>query len=124
MLLSLGASYQHTCNTQENISLSYQIDPIENNSEMGLVAWIWDLFGRGKLLWAVDETLDMDLHVKQVECLMIVGLWCAHPDRSLRPSIRQAIQVLNSEAPLPKLPMKMPVATYPSITESNLEAGR
>lgn len=112
------------------------VDPIDkSSSETGLVAWIWDLFGRGKLLWGVDEMLDIDVHVKQVECLMIVGLWCAHPDRSLRPSIRQAIQVLNSQAPLPKLPKKMPVATYhvpgesfispnPFITESNLEVGR
>jgi hypothetical protein len=43
---------------------------------------------------------------------MIVGLWCAHPDVNLRPSIRQAIQVLNFEAGLPNLPPKKPVATY------------
>ncbi|BFG29146.1 hypothetical protein CerSpe_154200 [Prunus speciosa] len=47
-----------------------------------------------------------------MECLMTVGLWCAHPDYSKRPSIQQAIQVLNFEIPLPILPSKMPVATY------------
>ncbi|KAL6283547.1 hypothetical protein ACE6H2_014476 [Prunus campanulata] len=30
----------------------------------------------------------------------------------MRPSIQQAIQVLNFEVPLPNLPSKMPVATY------------
>ncbi|KAJ0011003.1 hypothetical protein Pint_33481 [Pistacia integerrima] len=44
--------------------------------------------------------------------LMIVGLWCAHPDENLRPSIRQANHVLNFEAELPTLPPKMPVPTY------------
>ncbi|KAF7809414.1 L-type lectin-domain containing receptor kinase IX.1 [Senna tora] len=50
--------------------------------------------------------------VKQVECLMIVGLWCVHPDKNLRPSIRQALQVLNFEAPMPNLPSSRPVPTY------------
>ncbi|KAI3702264.1 hypothetical protein L6452_27997 [Arctium lappa] len=38
----------------------------------------------------------------------------------LRPSIRQAIQVLNSEASLPILPLKMPVASYLSLPISSL----
>ncbi|CAN6361890.1 unnamed protein product [Urochloa humidicola] len=45
-------------------------------------------------------------------CAMVVGLWCAHPDRSLRPTIRQAVNVLRFEAPPRSLPAKMPVATY------------
>uniref|UniRef100_I1R7R2 Legume lectin domain-containing protein n=2 Tax=Oryza glaberrima TaxID=4538 RepID=I1R7R2_ORYGL len=47
-----------------------------------------------------------------MERVLVVGLWCAHPDRGLRPSIRQAVSVLRFEAPLPSLPAKMPVATY------------
>jgi hypothetical protein len=43
-----------------------------------------------------------------MERLMIVGLWCAHPDRDLMPSIRQTIHVLNFETPLPVLPSNMP----------------
>ena len=50
--------------------------------------------------------------IQQMEHLMVVGLWCAYPDYKLRPSIRQAIHVLNFEAPLPVLPEKMPVPTY------------
>ncbi|CAL9775442.1 unnamed protein product [Musa acuminata subsp. burmannicoides] len=47
-----------------------------------------------------------------MECLMVVGLWCAHPDYNVRPSIRQAINALNLETPLPELPPKMPVPMY------------
>jgi hypothetical protein len=47
-----------------------------------------------------------------MECVLIVGLWCAHPDRTLRPTIRQAVNVLRFEAPLPNLPTRMPVATF------------
>jgi hypothetical protein len=45
---------------------------------------------------------------------MIVGLWCAHPDRNLRPSIREIIHVLNFETPLPFLPSNMPGPTHPA----------
>ncbi|XP_059439464.1 L-type lectin-domain containing receptor kinase IX.1-like [Corylus avellana] len=87
--------------------------PIEDNSDVGLVQWVWNLYGRGDLLLAVDGKLQNDFDEKQVECLMIVGLWCAHPDRNLRPSIRQAISVLNSDATTPNLPTQMPVPIYP-----------
>jgi hypothetical protein len=43
---------------------------------------------------------------------MIVGLWCAHLDCNLRPSIRQTIHVLNFEAQLPILPSNMPGTTH------------
>ncbi|KAF8038361.1 hypothetical protein BT93_B1021 [Corymbia citriodora subsp. variegata] len=87
-------------------------------SEMSLVEWVWHLFGDRKLLEAIDERMGSDLEEKQVECLMMVGLWCAHPDWTLRPSIRQAIQVLKFEADVPNLPMKMPVPVYRVPTPS------
>jgi len=84
----------------------------ERGEDKGLIDWVWDHYGRGELLVTMDENLQKDFDEKQVECLLIVGLWCAHPDVSLRPSIVQAIQVLNFEVALPNLPPKKPVATY------------
>ncbi|KAI3961293.1 hypothetical protein MKX01_007007 [Papaver californicum] len=81
-------------------------------SQMGLVELVWDLYGRGELSVAVDKKLGNDFDHEEAERLMIVGLWCAHPDRSFRPSISQAIQVLKKELSLPKLPPKMPVPLY------------
>ncbi|KAB1216372.1 L-type lectin-domain containing receptor kinase IX.1 [Morella rubra] len=111
-------------------------DPPDNTSGMGLVEWIWKLYDSGSLSRAIDEKLHPDFDEKQAECLMITGLWCAHPDRSLRPSIRQAIHLLDHfEGPMPNIPTKMPVPLYqvvptpleinsgPSITTS-LEEGR
>ncbi|WJX87739.1 hypothetical protein P8452_69895 [Trifolium repens] len=72
--------------------------------------------GFGAVFKAMDESLEKDYDEKEVECLMIVGLWCAHPDVNLRPSIRQAIQVLNFEVSLPNLPPNRPVATYHAPT--------
>jgi serine/threonine protein kinase len=68
-----------------------------------MVEWAWELYGIEKLLEAVHPRLSGDFDEQQMEHLMIVGLWCVHPDRNLRPSIRQTIHVLNFEAPLPVL---------------------
>ncbi|XXG49068.1 hypothetical protein AAC387_Pa02g3347 [Persea americana] len=84
----------------------------EDESRISLVEWIWDLYGNGRLLEAADESLHMDFDAAQMECLMIVGLWCAHPNNKLRPSIGKVIGVLNFEASMPKLPKTMPVAKY------------
>ncbi|KAK2656647.1 hypothetical protein Ddye_009699 [Dipteronia dyeriana] len=93
------------------------IHPLEQNFQTTLVEWIWKLYGEGDILSAVDKRLHI-FDEKQAECLMIVGLWCAHPDSTLRPSIRQAIQVLKFEAPMPNLPAKMPIAVYSLVAHS------
>ncbi|TVU49140.1 hypothetical protein EJB05_00434, partial [Eragrostis curvula] len=77
-----------------------------------LVQWVWESYGGGSVLDAADARMGGEFDAREVACTMLVGLWCAHPDRSLRPTIRQAINVLRFEAPPPSLPAKMPVATY------------
>ncbi|MED6221293.1 hypothetical protein PIB30_053012 [Stylosanthes scabra] len=81
-------------------------------NEISIVEWVWGLYGREKILEAADRRLDGDFEEEEMKCLMVVGLWCAHPDHRNRPSMRQAIQVLNFEAPLPTLPLSLPVPTY------------
>ncbi|KAI8532478.1 hypothetical protein RHMOL_Rhmol11G0217700 [Rhododendron molle] len=80
--------------------------------QMGMVEWVWDLYGMGRLLEAADLKLGPDFDEGEMERLMIVGLWCAHPDHNFRPKIRQAIHVLNFEAPLPILPKKQPTLSF------------
>ncbi|XP_038902262.1 L-type lectin-domain containing receptor kinase IX.1-like [Benincasa hispida] len=96
---------------------------MEKDSHKGLVEWVWDLYGSAQLIDGVDEKLQSEYDKKQVECLMLVGLWSAYPDPNLRPSIKQVIQVLNFESVVPNLPNKMPVPTYnaPSTSMSSNE---
>ncbi|XP_023512819.1 L-type lectin-domain containing receptor kinase IX.1-like [Cucurbita pepo subsp. pepo] len=89
--------------------------PVEARAEpdqVRLVEWVWGMYGRGQVLEAADKRLEMDFDEQQMESLMVVGLWCCHPDFKMRPSIRQVINVLNVEAPLPALPSKLPVPMY------------
>ncbi|CAI9290846.1 unnamed protein product [Lactuca saligna] len=87
-------------------------DKADQSSYLGLVQWVWGLLEKGELLSYVDTTLNKELDMTEVERLMMVGLWCSHPDRSMRPSIRQAIHVLKFEATVPKLPLKMSIPLY------------
>ena len=91
---------------------------LEDADVIHLVKWVWDFYGRGAILDAADERLRGEFDGREMERVMVVGLWCAHPDRSVRPSIRQAVNVLRCEAPLLSLPARMPVATYAPPTNS------
>jgi serine/threonine protein kinase len=86
----------------------HQQDP----KKVNLVKWVWDLYGQNSLLEAIDGRLNGDFEREEVECFMVVGLWCAHPEKSLRPSIKQAMSALQFQARLPILPPEMPMPVY------------
>ncbi|KAF7039654.1 hypothetical protein CFC21_049613 [Triticum aestivum] len=60
-----------------------------------------ELYGQGRILDAADARLDGNFDPQEMERVLAVGLWCACHNRDLRPSIRQAINVLRLEVPLP-----------------------
>nr|BAJ93007.1 predicted protein [Hordeum vulgare subsp. vulgare]BAJ98528.1 predicted protein [Hordeum vulgare subsp. vulgare] len=78
-----------------------------------LVRWVWSLYGRNAIIDAADERLRGDeADERWMGRVLVVGLWCAHPDRSERPSIAQAMHVLQSdEVRLPALQLHMYRAT-------------
>ncbi|CAL4892385.1 unnamed protein product [Urochloa decumbens] len=77
-----------------------------------LVQWVWEFYNSGKILDAADTRLDGAFSNGEMERVMVTALWCAHPDRTQRPTIREAVNVLRLERQLPILPLKMPVATF------------
>ena len=79
-----------------------------------LVEWAWGMYGRDAVLDAADEALCGEFDAREVELVLVIGLWCAHPDARARPSIREAVEVLRSgmAARVPALPPRMPVAMY------------
>ncbi|GAU49815.1 hypothetical protein TSUD_85390 [Trifolium subterraneum] len=71
-----------------------------------------DLAMDSEVLKACDSRLYGEFNEKEIERLMIIGLWCTHMDHVQRPIIRQVVQVLNFDAPLPTLPLQMNGSTY------------
>ncbi|CAN6372942.1 unnamed protein product [Urochloa humidicola] len=90
--------------------------PEEDEGRVLLVRWVWELYGRGEILTAADVRLlqggGAGLNEAELERTLVVGLWCVHPDSVARPSIRLAMGVLQFDAPVPELPLEMPVATF------------
>ncbi|KAK1292156.1 L-type lectin-domain containing receptor kinase IX.1 [Acorus calamus] len=80
---------------------------------MDLVRWVWGLYGAGRMLEAADARLAGEFDRRGMERLMVLGLWCANPDHTERPSMGQAVSVLEYlEVALPKLPLEMPSPRY------------
>ncbi|KDP35961.1 hypothetical protein JCGZ_09933 [Jatropha curcas] len=89
------------------------VEPSLEENKTRIVEWVWELYGMGKKLEAADKKLFGNFNEQEMERLLIVGLWCVHPDKAFRPSIRQVINVLLTfDSPLPILPSEMPVPAY------------
>lgn len=72
---------------------------------LSLAELVWELYDRGAVLEAADGRLDGQFDEWEMERVLVVGLWCSHPVPRERPSIVQAMNVLQSrDATLPALP--------------------
>uniref|UniRef100_A0A8I6XD45 Protein kinase domain-containing protein n=2 Tax=Hordeum vulgare subsp. vulgare TaxID=112509 RepID=A0A8I6XD45_HORVV len=80
---------------------------LPDDSVIHLVQRVTELYDQGRILDAADPQLNGEFDIQQIERVMVVGLLCTCHDWSLRPSIRQAINVLRFEAPLQDLPTRM-----------------
>ncbi|XP_052166855.1 probable kinase CHARK [Oryza glaberrima] len=70
----------------------------EDEPSFVLLRWVWSLYNQNTILDAADERLrGVVRDERQMERVLVVGLWCAHPDLSERPSIARAMNVLQSD---------------------------
>ncbi|KAM5555447.1 L-type lectin-domain containing receptor kinase IX.1-like [Rosa sericea] len=79
----------------------------DGKDHVPLFRWVWQLFLGGNILDAADERLEMNYDRNEMKCLLIVGLWCTHPNYKERPKAGQVMEVLQHKAPLPELPYDM-----------------
>jgi hypothetical protein len=102
---------------------SYGRKPIDLNAKEDQVTifdWVRELYRLGRFLEVVDTKLEGVFDNDQMERLVVIGLWCANPNYSFRPSARQVIQVLKFEAPLPILPHMMSESIYSPSTMNTI----
>ncbi|CAL5088749.1 unnamed protein product [Urochloa decumbens] len=75
-----------------------------------LMKWVCSLYCQGKTLDAADARIRMDgdeVAERQMERALVVGLWCSLREPEHRPSVADALYVLQSEDKLPELPLQM-----------------
>ncbi|KAG8081405.1 hypothetical protein GUJ93_ZPchr0007g5828 [Zizania palustris] len=80
--------------------------PISNSVQHGrmmLLDWVLEHWLRGSLPQMVDARLNGNFNVDEACLLLQLGLICSHPFPSERPVMRQVLQYLDGDVPLPEL---------------------
>lgn len=78
---------------------------------VNLVDWVWGLYGEGNIIEAADPRLNGEFE-EEMRKLLLVGLSCANPDSTGRPTMRRVLQILNGEAEPIAVPRKKPSLTF------------
>ncbi|KAJ0028091.1 hypothetical protein Pint_35376 [Pistacia integerrima] len=82
------------------------VRPIERRAptqEMVLVDWVFGFWNTGAILEAKDPKLGTDFVAEELELVLKLGLLCSHSEPAARPSMRQVVQYLEKDSPLPEL---------------------
>ncbi|KAF7804147.1 putative L-type lectin-domain containing receptor kinase S.5 [Senna tora] len=101
------------CGTRRG-NLYTQMDDYRNS----IVYWVWELYGKGKILAAVDNRIRKEIKEEEVEDVLVLGLACCHPNPHHRPSMRTVMQVLTGEAAPPLVPKERPAFVWPAMPPS------
>ncbi|XP_039174219.1 L-type lectin-domain containing receptor kinase IX.1-like [Eucalyptus grandis] len=108
----------------------------EGEFHVPLRKWVWQLYLARNMLEAADETLGSSFDRKEMDCLMMVGLWCVHPDPKMRPKAGQVIRFLQLEVPVPEFargtyeaptsyqPSALSVGSFSCMPENSSFSGR
>lgn len=79
------------------------IEHVEGSGSEILVDWVYNCWKRGEILEARDPNLGTNYKAEEVDLVLKLALLCSHSDPSARPSMRQVVQYLEREVPLPDL---------------------
>ncbi|KAL6647101.1 hypothetical protein ACP70R_014538 [Stipagrostis hirtigluma subsp. patula] len=80
--------------------------PVSNNAQHGrklLVDRVLEYWHRGAIMETVDTRLQGDYNADEAGLVLKLGLMCSHPFPGARPTMRQVMQYLDGDAPLPEL---------------------
>ncbi|KAL3725578.1 hypothetical protein ACJRO7_030584 [Eucalyptus globulus] len=79
--------------------------PIEHGDteDVILVDWVFSCWDRSAILEARDPKLGLEFVGEEMELVLKLGLMCSHSDPLMRPSMRQVLQYLEGDLPMPEL---------------------
>ncbi|KAL6647096.1 hypothetical protein ACP70R_014533 [Stipagrostis hirtigluma subsp. patula] len=77
------------------------IERTEQDNQLMLFDWVLNCWHKGSLTDAVDRKLQGAYNVDEAHLILKLGLMCAHPFTNVRPNMREVIQYLNGDMPLP-----------------------
>ncbi|XP_073006342.1 L-type lectin-domain containing receptor kinase SIT2-like [Typha latifolia] len=80
--------------------------PVEQSAQdehLVLVDWVVENWRKGSILNTLDSRLEQVYMVEEAQMVLKLGLLCSHPLPSARPTMRQVMQYLDGNAPIPEL---------------------
>jgi hypothetical protein len=80
--------------------------PVKKNaegSEFFLVDWVLEHWNSGLLNKTLDSRLQGDYNIDEAYLVLKLGLLCLHPLPTSRPRMREVMQYLDGDMPLPEL---------------------
>uniref|UniRef100_A0A2N9H9R4 Protein kinase domain-containing protein n=1 Tax=Fagus sylvatica TaxID=28930 RepID=A0A2N9H9R4_FAGSY len=80
--------------------------------EMGLLGFAWSMHERGEKAKVVDERVGPRANMEQVVRVLEIGLSCTLSENNGRPCMEEVVQLLNTQKPIPKLPLSRPVELF------------
>ncbi|KAG1355337.1 L-type lectin-domain containing receptor kinase IV.2 [Cocos nucifera] len=75
----------------------------QESPDLHLVDWVWRSWRNGVILEVTDARLGGDYDPEEVELILKIGLFCSNPVRAARPTMRQAMQLLDGDLSLPEI---------------------
>nr|GMC72387.1 probable L-type lectin-domain containing receptor kinase S.7 [Ipomoea batatas] len=78
----------------------------------GLVDWVWRLHYEGRIIEAADRRLNGEFSEDEMRKVLLVGLSCANPDSTERPSMKRVLQTLMNEVETMVVPRVKPTLTF------------
>lgn len=90
-----------------------------NEGGSSIVDWLWELYGRERVLDAADPQLHGVFDEEQMELVLKLGLASCHPNPNERPTMRMVLQVLSGEAPAPDVPIEKPTFMWPLMASNS-----
>ncbi|KAI3898057.1 hypothetical protein MKX03_025096 [Papaver bracteatum] len=79
-----------------------ELNKYENEESEILVDWVLNCWRRGAILQTSDPNLGREYIKEEMELVLKLGLLCSHTDAKARPSMRQVMQYLQGESPMPQ----------------------
>jgi serine/threonine protein kinase len=77
--------------------------PIQPTEDIILVDWVFIRWLGGEILEARDPNLGTEYIAEEMELVLKLGLMCSHSEPAARPNMRQVVQFLEGNVPLPDI---------------------
>jgi len=77
--------------------------PIQPTEDIILVDWVFIRWLGGEILEARDPNLGTEYIAEEMELVLKLGLMCSHSEPAARPNMRQVVQFLEGDVPLPDI---------------------